>query len=159
MANGTPLVDATPILTRIKEDIEGSRAFPGVVIGEPKQMAVTAQTTVALYFKGIGVEALSLSGAVNTLDFWVRLYIPMLRLPQEQIEIDLMNGYLAIFFTLAADVSLGAQVRNVNFAGTGGEEMSEKAGYVDVSGTMCRVADIGVSVRLDQEGIFGYRNT
>lgn len=158
MANGAILVDAAPVLNRLRQDIEGSHAFPSVLIGEPKALPVTAKTTVALYFKGIGVAELSLSGVVNTLDFWVRLYIPMLRLPQSQIEIDLMNGYLAIFQALAADVTLGAQARNIDFAGPSGGEMTEKAGYVNLSGTECRVADISVSVRLDQEGIFDYQD-
>ena len=50
---------------------------------------------------------------------------------------------------LIADYSLGGAVRNIDFGGQYGDTVGMEMGHGDVSGTMCRVADITLPIIVD----------
>src|SRR3954470_1889956 len=96
----TPFVDVEPTMRRIQSHIAALGFFPRVQIGEPKAMAVNSVMTCALFFRDFKIPQLMLQGLVLEMSVWVRIYIPMLQEPQEQIEFKLANGYLAILASL-----------------------------------------------------------
>jgi hypothetical protein len=130
-------------LKNVKSAIQKIGGFDSVMLAEPKS-APGKGVTVAVFFASMGLAggASGLSKGTAVYVFTIRVYTDMLREPVETIDPDLVAAVDKILDALGADFDLGSTVRNIDFLGSEGTPLGVEAGYVEVSGKMCRIADI-----------------
>lgn len=113
--------------------------------------------TAAVWIQRIRPAPSGLSATSAYIVWTVRLYVPMMQEPQDQIDpaairaVDaLLNAYTGEFELGLDQTAVGAEsgtVRCVDLLGNqGGEPLSAEAGYIEVGTTMYRSIDVTVPV-------------
>jgi hypothetical protein len=85
------------------------------------------------------------SGLVSTtvrVELLVRMYMPMLREPMDDIDPAMMRALDVLMRQYSGDFTLGGEVRNVDLLGEHGTPLQARSGYLRVDSTLYRVVDI-----------------
>lgn len=122
----------------------------GVLVGEPKAPpAQNGDFAAALFMSRVGVAELTLQTTIEIHVVTLRIYRNMVAEPKDQIETGLADVVSRLTADLLGDADLGATVRNIDAGGQYGTALGCEWGYVDVSGTIYRVADITLPLIVD----------
>ena len=132
--------------THLRQD--KASLFRKVQIGEPKG-SPAERFTAALFMDRVGVAQLTLTDTIETHVVTIRIYDNMLREPQEDVEFEMARVVSRVMSDLAGEFDLGRTVRSVDVGGIYGTPLSSRWGFIDVSGTMYRFADITVPLIVD----------
>ena len=121
-----------------------------VLVGEPKSPPSSQGLTAALFLSNVGIGQITAGGqTVESHVVMLRIYRNMLKEPTEQIEYELAEAVSNISDDLLGDFDLGARIRHIDAGGIYGTPFTVRWGYVEVSGTMFRIADITVPLVVD----------
>ena len=118
-------------------------------IGEYKSVPNTKECYAAIWMSDARVALATLADTVEVHTVTVRLYWGAFEEPVTNIELGLAKAVSDVINEWAGDFTLGATVRNIDFAGQHGSPLSTSWGYADVSGLMYRIVDIDVSLIVD----------
>ena len=138
----------TASLQNVQSKLSAGGYFAGgVLIGEPKSPPGT-RFTAAIFMNSVNVPRTVLNALEEVHVVNIRVYDNMLHSPAEDIEIEMSVVLSDLLNDLASDFDLGGTVRAIDFAGMYGSGLSVKWGYVDVGGTMYRIADVNLPLIL-----------
>ena len=115
-------------------------------LGEPK--APPENVTAAVFMSSVAVAQLTLGTTIEQHVVTIRLYRNMLD-ESADVELELARIVSEISSDLLGEFDLGATIRNVDAGGQYGTGLSTRWGYVDVGGTMFRVADMLIPLVVD----------
>ncbi|MCR4340906.1 MAG: hypothetical protein NUW01_13585 [Gemmatimonadaceae bacterium] len=115
-------------------------------IGEPK--SPPESVTAAVYMSSVAVAELTLATTIESQVVTIRLYRGAFD-DAEAAELELAQVVSNISRDLLGEFDLGGTIRNVDAGGQYGTGLSARWGYVDVGGTMYRVADMTVPLVVD----------
>ncbi len=135
-------------LQTVQSHLSASGYFQDVVIGEPKQPTGT-RLSAAVFMNEFNVIAATLTGTVELHSVALRLYRDMLAEPQGDADTDLDNAIAHVEEDLLGDFDLGSTIRNINVDG-----LSTTWGYIDLGGTEYRIADMSLSMIVDDSASF-----
>jgi hypothetical protein len=90
------------------------------------------------------VRTSGLNSVSVALDVMVRVYLPMLTEPQDEIDPLMLDAVDALCATYGGDFQLGGRVRSVDLFGAGGVQLQAQAGYMQQDGRLYRVMTITV---------------
>ena len=142
------LIKAT--LEQIVTYLQRSGYFSVVMVGEPKSPPSTSEKlAAALFMRSAGVAQLTLNSTIESHVVNIRIYRNMLQEPVEEAEYELAEAVSEVSNDLLGDIDLGARVRAIDVGGIHAAPYRTDWGYVDVSGTMYRVADIVFGLIVD----------
>tara|TARA_Y100000310_G_scaffold344496_1_gene457567 strand:+ start:1473 stop:1925 length:453 start_codon:yes stop_codon:yes gene_type:complete len=113
------------------------------VIGEPKSPP-TERLTASIFMASMSVAELTLTKTRELHVVTVRLYINMMMEPTEDIEGEMADAIQLFGEQLLGDFDLGATIQNIDAGGIFGTALSATWGFLDLGGTMYRIADITV---------------
>ena len=142
-------------LTQIHTYLAKSGYFGTVMVGEPKAPPGGDGLTAAIFVNSTAVAVLTLSTTIESHVVTIRIYRNMLREPVEQIEFELAEAVSEVSNDLLGDIDLGARVRAIDVGGIYAPAYRSNWGYVEVSGTMFRVADIVFGLIVDDSATLG----
>lgn len=132
--------------------LQGLASLSTVQIGEP--MAPPVDKTASIFMMDNVQSSTTLSGTIEDYGIQIRVYYNALHEPTQDIEFDTQQAASDIVVALAANFTLGGEVRAVDFAGENGGKVTVRWGHLDVSGTMYRVVDIAVPLIVDDSAMF-----
>src|SRR3990167_417152 len=115
-------------------------------LGEPK--APPENVTAAVFMSSVSVAQLTLGTTIERHVVTIRLYRNMLD-ESADVELELARIVSEISGNLLGEFDLGATIRNVDAGSQYGTGLSSRWGYVDVGGTMFRVADMLLPLIVD----------
>ena len=147
------LIKAT--LEQIHTYLARSGYFGQVMVGEPKSPPDGDKLAAAIFMRSAAVAQLTLSTTIESHVVNVRIYRNMLKEPVENIEYELAEVVSEVSNDLLGDVNLGDRVRAIDVGGIHGAPYRTDWGYVDVSGTMYRIADIIFGLIVDDSATLG----
>lgn len=136
-------------LTQIHTYLAKSGYFSAVMVGEPKAPPGGDGLTAAIFMNSTAVAQLTLSTTIESHVLTIRIYRNMLKEPVEGIEFELAEAVSEVSNDLLGDIDLGARVRAIDVGGIHAAPYRTNWGYVEVSGTMYRVADIVFGLIVD----------
>jgi hypothetical protein len=104
----------------------------------------------------VGTES-GLDKASGLVIFNVRIYTPLTAAVRDEIDPKVTKAVSALFrrWHDNYDFGLNPMVRNVDIFGQAGVRLDSRAGYVEVSGQMCRVMTITLPVIVNDIWTFG----
>lgn len=108
----------------------------------PHNEGLTAGVWVTRLRPTTAFTALAKTSTVVT--FTIRIYSNMLQEPEDAIDPNVMKAVDKVCETITGDFTLGTAVDFVDLLGQTGQMLEAQTGYVSVSNTMYRVADIFV---------------
>lgn len=135
-------INSRALLDAVQSNIMELGLFDRVNTHEPKN-APGHGLTCAIWVESINAEA-RYSGLAATsarVTFSIRIYLNMLKEPQDSIDPEVMEGTDAILNALNGDFSLGGDANYVDLAG-----MSSRAGFATIDKAMYRVMTITAPV-------------
>lgn len=145
------ILDLEPTLQLLQDYYENTDRFQAVLIGEPKAPP-SGDYTAALFPTGGKVVQVPLAGPPTEChDVLLRIYRNMLALPTEDTETEIMRCVAAVMDELYGHFTVGGTIRNVDLGGEFGESPNVKYGYLEVSGTMYRIADVRYGLVVDPD--------
>jgi len=133
-------------LQRIQGYMKASGYVKAALIGEPKAPPDTV--TSAVFMSSTGVAILTLGTTIEQHVVINRLYHEAFS-NAETAELVLAEIVSEVWSDLLGEFDLGATIRNVDAGGQHGVPASTRWGYVDVGGTMFRVADMLLPLIVD----------
>ena len=116
--------------------------FDAVMLHEPKS-APGKGLSLAIFLAPVepiqssGLAATSVRMVINA-----QLRCSMLREPQDDIDLDLLEAADALMTAISGDFDLGGSVRAVDLLGQHGPGLSAQTGYITHDGHMYRVIDV-----------------
>lgn len=116
------------------------------VIGYEPKSAPTGGRVAAVWLRDVKPmpAASGLAATAGVVTFTVRVYVPMLSEPQDQVEKALLDSADALFTAFSADFELDASVRNVDLLGESGQALTAVTGYTSIDNTLFRIVDVTV---------------
>jgi len=139
-------------LESIQGYLAASGYFHDVQIGEPKQPPA-GELAAAIYMSSVNVVLIFANGGTReNHQVMVRIYLNMLSLPEEDIEIRMAEVVSKVTSDLIGDADQRGTVMTIDVGGMHGPALNIRWGHVDVGGTMYRVADMLVPVIVDDSG-------
>lgn len=99
---------------------------------------------MAVWTAPISPASSGLASTSLVMRFTVRVYVPMLNQPQDEIELDAVGATDVLMTAYNGDFTLGGAVRNVDIFGEYGTALTVDPGYVTVDSTTFRVMDINL---------------
>lgn len=138
-------------LIQMQTYLKKTGLFEDVLIGEPKSgLGYGNKLAAAVYMQNASHRPITFQRADETMTVMVRIYRSMLAEPSSDIEIDIAGAVSRIGTDLMGDFNLASNVETLRFAGDAAV-LDARWGYVEVSGTMFRVADITIPLLVDDE--------
>jgi hypothetical protein len=136
-------LDAQGLFDAVASHAEKLGLFASTGTHEPKN-APPNGITCAIWIDQIGpVPAGSgLAAATARVVFMVRIYSPMLSIPYDAIDPDVLSACSVLLGEYAGSFTLGGLIRNVDILGATGTPLSAKAGYLTQDNKLFRVMDI-----------------
>lgn len=134
-----------PIFDAVISDVQASGYFDKVNAYETKRRPLT-KMTAAVWLQSIDPIALA-SGLASTsalIVFIVRMYMNMLREPQDGIDPLMAKATSNIMRRYHGDFDFGGVIRNVDLLGHFGTSLRAEAGYQEIDKVNFRVMDITV---------------
>jgi len=132
--------DVTNTMRAIQSHLLAAGYFRHVQIGEPKA-APSERFTAAIFMEAIEPYDIPLDTICALYKIMVRVYDNMTHEPQEDVELQMAIVVDKVMNDLAGDFSLGGEARNIDMA-----QLSTRWTYLDVDRTMFRIADISISI-------------
>jgi len=132
-------------LVKLSSLLKSMGIFRTVQRVEPKG-APGSGLTVAVYLNSItpAAGASGLSAATGLYIYTIRIMTNMLQEPTEKIDVILAHAIDKVFLTLAGDVDLGSNIRNIDIFGELGTQLKATAGYIEVDKLLYRSVDISL---------------
>lgn len=134
-------MDVSGIVAGCEAHLFTSGYIEGVTRHEPKK-APGHGVTAAIWFMSAKPWKSGLTSTTARVELRVRLYLPMLREPMDEIDPDMMRVLDTLMAAYSGDFTLNGTVRNVDLLGEAGEPLQAQSGYLRQDGTMYRVVDI-----------------
>lgn len=134
-------------LTAMRDAIQShalaSGHFETVNGHEPKSKPPNG-LTAAVWVQEIGPlpSESGLAATTTRVEFMLRIYLNMLRDPQDEIDIEVGGAVDALMEDYTGDFTLGGLIRQIDILGAYGKPLSAQAGYLNLSGTLYRVMDL-----------------
>lgn len=122
--------------------------FDAVNREEPKSAPGTG-LTAAIWVQSIRPAMSGLTSTSVRFEVSVRLYLPMLREPQDLIDADLARAAWALMTEYSGNFTLGGIVESIDLMGKDGDPLSWEAGYITVDKTMFRVITLTVPMKIN----------
>lgn len=137
------MIDVEAIRNEIESHAASLGEFDTVLMHEPKS-APSHNFTLAVMFERLDPipARSSLNKTTVRLSFIVRLYMNMLREPQDVIDADLLNMMSTLMAAYSGDFSLNDHISNVDLLGAHGVGLIARAGYISQDRANLRVVDI-----------------
>lgn len=139
--------DISSSLDAVKTYVQDIGLFQSVQIGEPKQPLSQGLHT-AVFMQSVGVNLIYAGGQTRENHVVIiRVYKDMLAVesdPQKNIETEVAVNVSKLMENLLGDTDLESSIMSIDAAGMDGTQMRVDYGYIDVGGSMYRIADITV---------------
>lgn len=140
------------VVDAVASHARASGFFPNVLTHEPK--AAPSGPTAAVFVESVVPykERSGLTSVSVVVTLTVRLYANMLQEPQDNIDRDLIIAMDALLTAYAGDFDLGDTSREIDLlgmavaAGTSGQGVVTKMGYISHDNKFFRVAEIQLPV-------------
>lgn len=129
------------LLTRVADHGKASGAFQRVLIGEPKSPPGKGRT-MAVWTGPAAPASSGLASTSMVVRFTVRVYVPLLQRPQDDVELDAVGAADVLMAAYNGDFTLGGAVRQVDIFGEYGQALTIEPGYVTLDSTLFRIMDI-----------------
>ena len=136
-------------LVQIQTYLVKSGYFSSALIGEPKAPPRGEGLAAAVFLNSAAVAELTMGTTIESHVVTIRVYRDMLKEPVEEIEFELAAAVSEVTNDLLGDIDLGARVRAIDVGGIYAAPYRTNWGYVEVSGSMYRVADIVFGLIVD----------
>ncbi len=125
-----------------------SGRFDAHTFHEPKA-APGKGLTASLWIQDYRAASSGLSATSMRLLVQLRLFVPMLKEPQDDIDRELMGGVDAVFNEIIGDFAGLTGARYVDVHGADGEALSASLGYLQQDSKVFRIADILIPIVLN----------
>jgi hypothetical protein len=121
-----------------------------VSIGEPKQPPQGGDSSFrfAIFMDNVEVVETTLNTSIEKITVAIRIYRNMLAEPVDRVELQMAEAVSELGSSLMGDFSLGDTIRNIDFGQYGGG-FTINWGYVELGGTMFRIADFTLPLIVD----------
>lgn len=132
------------IMDCVVSDVQRTGYFRKVNQHELKR--ANRDMTAAVWCQAIDPIPL-MSGLASTsgrLTFVVRMYIPMLKEPQDEIDPLMMKATANLMRRYHDDFDFGGAIRNIDLLGQFGIALAAQAGYLEIGNVDNRIMDITV---------------
>jgi hypothetical protein len=141
-------LDLAGIYDAVQSHLLATGEFDRVAAHEPKNAPGKGLTAAVWLAKILPDPAASgLGTSAGRIELSIRLYCPMLREPQDDIDLDLARATHAVMTALHGDFTLGGLVRTVDLLGmSSADGVAGEAGYLNQDGKLYRVMVITVPV-------------
>ena len=139
------------LFANLKTQADTSGLFQRVLGHEPRS-APGGGFSYALWLGPISpVPGLGgLTATAGRVEFQSRIYVPFLEKSEDQIETDLMRKVLQMIGFYSAEFTAGGTVYAIDLEGMHGAPLEAGTfGYIDLGGTICRVAELSIPVLID----------
>lgn len=139
----------TATLDALLTHLAGSGHFEHVQVGEPKSPPSTTGLTGAIFISNLVTNDLTFQLGVEVHTVTVRCYLNMMHEPQKDVELKIAEAISKIITDLLGDWNLSTAIDHIDSAGQFGSGIDVNFSYLDVGGTMFRLADITVPMVVD----------
>ena len=134
-------------LHAVESYVQNLGLFQTVQIGEPKQ-PLGQGIHAAIFMQTVSISTVYVGGDTRENHIvQVRIYKDMLAEqtdPQNNLESELASAVSKLMSNLLGDTDLESSIMSIDAAGMDGTQMRVDYGYIDVGGSMYRIADITV---------------
>ena len=141
--------DASNTLDVVAGHLLASGFLRDVMIGEPKSPPSGDQLTASVFLNSISVAEVTLGTTIESHVLTLRIFRNMLAEPTETMEKEFAKAVSSILSDIIGEFDLGGSVRSIDVAGIYGPSIAVSYGYLDLGGTMFRIADITLPVIVD----------
>ena len=139
------------LFANLKTQAETSGLFQRVLGHEPRS-APAGGFSYALWLGPITpVPGLGgLTATAGRVEIQARIYVPFLEKSEDQIETDMMRRVLEMIGHYSGAFTVGGTVYAIDLEGMHGAPLEAgNLGYIDLGGTICRVAELSIPVLID----------
>tara|TARA_R110002020_G_scaffold393611_1_gene603772 strand:+ start:69 stop:524 length:456 start_codon:yes stop_codon:yes gene_type:complete len=141
--------DASNTLDAVAGHLLASGYLRDVMIGEPKSPPSGDQLTASVFLNSISVAEVTLGTTIESHVLTLRIFRNMLAEPTETMEKEFAKAVSSILSDIIGEFDLGGSVRSIDVAGIYGSSIAVSYGYLDLGGTMFRIADITLPLIVD----------
>ena len=141
--------DASNTLDAVAGHLLASGYLRDVMIGEPKSPPSGDQLTASVFLNSISVAEVTLGTTIESHVLMLRIFRNMLAEPTETMEKEFAKAVSSILSDIIGEFDLGGSVRSIDVAGIYGSSIAVSYGYLDLGGTMFRIADITLPLIVD----------
>ena len=141
--------DASNTLDAVAGHLLASGYLRDVMIGEPKSPPSGDQLTASVFLNSISVAEVTLGTTIESHVLMLRIFRNMLAEPTETMEKEFAKAVSSILSDIIGEFDLGGSIRSIDVAGMYGASISVNYGYMDLGGTMFRIADITLPLIVD----------
>lgn len=141
--------DASNTLDAVAGHLLASGYLRDVMIGEPKSPPSGDQLTASVFLNSISVAEVTLGTTIESHVLMLRIFRNMLAEPTETMEKEFAKAVSSILSDIIGEFDLGGSVRSIDVAGIYGPSIAVSYGYLDLGGTMFRIADITLPLIVD----------
>ena len=128
----------------IESKIAASGQVRQTQVGEPKSPPSTLPAA-AIFMDSVRIYKMTVDGGTGEVHAVnIRIYADMLAEPQEWNEYGLAEVAENLINKLLTDADLNSKIMTIDAAGMAGQGLEMRWGYLDVSGKMHRIVDIGL---------------
>jgi hypothetical protein len=136
-------LDVSSIVAAGESHLLRSGLFDAVNRHEPKKAPGHGITAAIWLMEAVPVGARSgLASSTVRVELRVRLYLPMLREPQDDIDPEALRILDALMASYSADFTLDGLVSAVDLLGMSGTPLQARSGYLRQDNVLYRVIDI-----------------
>ena len=141
--------DASNTLDAVAGHLLASGYLRDFMIGEPKSPPSGDQLTASVFLNSISVAEVTLGTTIESHVLMLRIFRNMLAEPTETMEKEFAKAVSSILSDIIGEFDLGGSVRSIDVAGIYGPSIAVSYGYLDLGGTMFRIADITLPLIVD----------
>ena len=141
--------DASNTLDAVAGHLLASGYLRDVMIGEPKSPPSGDQLTASVFLNSISVAEVTLGTTIESHVLTLRIFRNMLAEPTETMEKEFAKAISSILSDIIGEFDLGGSIRSIDVAGIYGSSIAVSYGYLDLGGTMFRIADITLPLIVD----------
>tara|TARA_Y100000310_G_scaffold50965_1_gene47025 strand:- start:2057 stop:2512 length:456 start_codon:yes stop_codon:yes gene_type:complete len=139
----------TATLNALLTHLAGAGHFEQVQIGEPKSPPSTTGLTGAIFIANLVTNDITFQLGIEVHTVTIRCYLNMMHEPHKDIELKLAGAISKIITDLLGDWNLSTAIKHIDSGAEFSSGIDVGFSYLDVGGTMFRVADITVPMVVD----------
>jgi hypothetical protein len=144
-------LDVTGIVSEVSSHLKRLGIFSTVTTHEPKSTPKKG-LTASVWVNSVGPSPAN-SGLSKTsvrIELSIRLLLPMLTDPQDDIDLSLLRATDAVMNSFSSDYTLSGAVESIDLLGRTGSGLSAETGYLQIdSNQIMRVMDITVPLLIN----------